>query len=144
MSSKTLASKLAEQHGQIVDAIRQGRRTENRRAARFEHRVRAEIHPCVEGTMAPAMPVQMEDFSHRGISFYMKIAINRGEQFVFQLPRMDAGTTAVLCTVAYCRKASETDFRVGAEFTCILPTEGPLTPPSDTAAVARIKQSILS
>ena len=144
MSSNTLASRLADQHGQIVDAIRLGRHPENRRAPRFEHRVRSEIHPCVEGVMTPAVPVQMQDFSHRGISFHIRITMERGEQFIFHLPRTDAGTTAVLCTVAYCRRSSDTEFRVGAEFTCILPNQTHATPAADNMAVDRIKQSILS
>jgi hypothetical protein len=144
MSSNTLASKLAEQHGQIVDAIRQDRRPENRRAPRVEYRVRAEIHPCIEGVLTPPMPVQLEDFSHRGISFHVKVTMNRGEQFVFNLPRTDTDSTSVLCTVAYCRKSSENDFRVGAEFTCILPATPAEAAAADNTAMDRIKQSILS
>ena len=143
MSDTELASKLAQEHGQIVDALRKPRSAENRRAPRFEHKVRGQIHPCIEGVLAPPVPVTLQDFSNRGLSFHTKVEMNRGEQFVFQLPRNDAGTTPVLCTVAYCRRSSDTEFRVGAEFTCIVRTDGLCITTGD-ADVDRIKQSILS
>jgi hypothetical protein len=143
MSNDSLACKLAQQHGQIVDTLRSARGAENRRAPRFEHRARSQIFPCNNGKLATAVPVQLQDFSNRGLSFHLKAAMIRGEQFVFQLPRTDAGTTPVLCTVAYCRRSSDSEFRVGAEFTCIVRTDGPCILP-DTGDVDRIKQSILS
>ena len=143
MSSKPPACKLTEQHGKIVDALRHDRPADNRRAVRYEHRVRAEIYPCIDGQLGGALTVQLEDFSHRGLSFHFKGTMLRGEQFVFRLPRADAEKTSVLCTVAYCRQSSEKEFRVGAEFTCIVRTEGAAVL-TDKADVDRIKRSILS
>ena len=143
MASPSLANKLAQQHGAIVGALRTGKQPENRRASRFEHRARAFIHPCVDGQLAQPVAVHVLDFSHRGIGFHVCGKMARGQQFIFQLPREDGGTTPVLCTVAYCRKSSESDFRIGAELTCIVQAENFCAMPA-AGDVDRIKQSILS
>jgi hypothetical protein len=143
MSSQSLACKLTQQHGAIVGAMRSGRQHENRRAPRFEHRARGQINPVVDGQLQSGIAVQLADFSNRGIGFHLCGKMARGEQFVFRLPREDGGSTPVLCTVAYCRKSSESDFRIGAEFTCIVSLNGTCIVP-DNDDVDRIRQSILS
>jgi hypothetical protein len=138
----TLADKLTAQHGQIVDAIRSGRQVENRRTPRVEYRAKAQIYPCTNGQLSRAVDVQLQDFSHRGLCFHYKGQFNRGEQFLFKLPRADGGATSVLCTVAHCRRSSDDEYRIGAEFTCIVRTEGAcIVPP--TGDVERIRKSIL-
>lgn len=141
-SSPALACKLAAQHGQILDALRGSRQIENRRTPRIEYRAKSQIYPCVDGKIGRPMPVQLEDFSHRGLCFHFKGQLNRGEQFLFKLPRADGGSTSVLCTVAHCRRSCDDEFRIGAEFTCIVRTEGTcVLPPAED--VDRIRKSIL-
>jgi len=146
MSSRTLACKLAEQHADILDGLKnRDARTENRRAPRFEFRARGQIHPCHDGQLGEPMAVQFQDFSQRGLSFHTKAQMAAGQQFVFHFPRKDGGTTPVLCTIAYCRRSSDTEHRVGAEFTCVV---RPNTAAAASAAAAdsdleRIKRSIL-
>ena len=141
-ATSTLADKLAAQHGQIVDAIRGGRNIENRRTPRIEYRAKAQIYPCVNGQLSRPVEVQLQDFSHRGLCFHYKSQLNRGEQFLFKLPRADGGSTSVLCTVAHCRRSSDQEYRIGVEFTCIVRTEGTcIVPPSGD--VERIRKSIL-
>jgi PilZ domain len=141
--SKTLASKLAEHHTDIVTALREGNGcAEQRRAQRVEDRADAEIYPCDDdGQWSAPMAVRLQDFSYRGLGFHVALPMAQGQQFIFHLPRENGGATPILCTVVYCRKGSAGEHRVGAEFTCIV--QMPPAPSPAAGDLERIKHSIL-
>ena len=144
MPSKSTPS-LPNQHADIIRAMQAESRTEHRRAKRTAQRTRTQIFPCSEGRIGHPVAVQLQDFSDRGLSFHAKWKMSVGDQFVFRLPRADGGAaTPVLCTVAYCRRSSDTEFRVGAEFTCVIRPGNDRIEPATDAEVRRIGQSVLS
>ena len=97
-----------------VDPVHQ-----KRRAARAHHNARTNIFRIGKPAAESALAVQMRDLSARGCSFTAKEKIERDSNFVIQFMRENRKPISLLCTAKYCR-ANGNQFRIGAEFTCVL------------------------
>jgi hypothetical protein len=124
---------------------------DKRRAGRVLTRSQVLIVHC--GTCTTA---NLADVSHRGVSLFSRSKMKRGDTFILRL-RSDTAPAQILCTVVHCRPINIEMFKIGAEFTCTLPSEPnakpaavpAVKPPPSPAKtiqdeVARIRQSILN
>jgi c-di-GMP-binding flagellar brake protein YcgR len=139
----------AEQFAELAasfDARQPVRTHERRRAARLELHARLTIVPISDEQPQDPVKVAVCDFSARGIAILYHAQMVCGQQFVAHMPRKDGvGCVSLLCTVRHCHSSGPDYYRVGAEFTCVLPT-GQLShaDPLETAQqMKRIRESML-
>ena len=114
---------------------------EKRRAARVEYTGFVDVLVCAEGSTGNPIRTQVVDLSSRGIALALPQPLQSGDQFIVQFPQYPKRQVRILCTVAHCRKQSDTQFAIGAEFTCVLPSQ-PLAAARPTD-VSRLRDSIL-
>lgn len=114
---------------------------ERRRAARLDLNAQIRIRPVDEADTLTACYVNVSNFSARGISFVHNIQLETGAQFITELPRKNGGQVELLCTVAHVEPAGPNSFRIGAEFTCVIPTRAPANNSNDE--LSRIKAKML-
>jgi len=139
----------AEQFAELAasfDAARPARTHERRRAARLELQARLTIVPIADEQPQDPVKVTVCDFSARGIAILYHAQMVPGQQFVTQMPRKHGmGFVSLLCTVKHCRSSGPDYYRIGAEFTCVLPS-GQLSnadPLEDARQMKRIRESML-
>ena len=114
---------------------------EKRRAARVEYSGFVDVLVCADGSTGAPIHTQVVDLSSRGLALSLPQPLQSGDQFIMQFPQYPKRQVRILCTVAHCRKQSDAQFAIGAEFTCVLPSQPIAAPP--TADVGRIRDSIL-
>jgi hypothetical protein len=134
----------AEEFASIVQSlggIDASKAHEKRRAARIEYTGFVDVLVCTDGGTGMPIRTQVVDLSSRGIALTLPQSLQSGDQFIVQFPQYPKRQVRILCTVAHCRKQSDTQFAIGAEFTCVLPSQ-PLAAarPQD---VSRLRDSIL-
>jgi hypothetical protein len=133
----------AEQFAKIIEALqaspRPAKQDEQHRAPRTARDVRLSITPILDGVAQPGYDAQVENLSSRGLGLLDANKLRTGAQFTITLPHENGQPVTLLCTVVHCRPAGKKLFRIGAEFTCVLP-ESPV-PLSDDQD--RIRASIL-
>ena len=134
----------AEEFATIVQAlggIDATKSHEKRRAARIEYSGFVDVLVCAEGSTGAPIHTQVVDLSSRGIALSLPQALLSGDQFIVQFPQYPKRQVRILCTVAHCRKQSDTQYAIGAEFTCVLPSQ-PLAAPKPND-LSRLRDSIL-
>jgi hypothetical protein len=100
------------------------------RASR-EHRVnlnmQALMSPFENGVAGPMHVVTVRDISPGGgVCILEHEEMERGRQFVLQVPRRAGKALTMLCTVMDCRRMDDAQFRIGAKFeTKVTQTTGP-------------------
>ncbi len=136
----------AEEFGSIVKSLggAQGGKkgSEKRRASRIEYSGFVEVVICDQNSGSCGRPVRAQvcDLSSRGIALYLPEALASGSQFIVQFPQYPNRQVRILCTVAHARPQADKRFNVGAEFTCVLPSQPGANKVED---LSRIRQSIL-
>jgi hypothetical protein len=95
---------------------------EKRRAVRILSRSQVQI--VHSGNCSTA---NLADVSHRGLSLFSQIKMRRGDSFILRL-RSETAPAQILCTVVHCHAINQDIFKIGAEFTCTLPSERAPTP----------------
>lgn len=134
----------AEEFASIVQSlggVDASKAHEKRRSARIEYSGYVDVVVCADGSTGAPIHTQVVDLSSRGIALTLPQALQSGDQLIIQFPQYPKRQVRILCTVAHCRKQSETQFAIGAEFTCVLPSQ-PMAAPR-AADVGRIRDSIL-
>lgn len=136
-----------EQLAELTEAVETpGRKvsdgSEKRRANRRQLPLRAELLQNGVG-----VPVRLTDISSRGLGLYHTVRMKRNEQFVLRL-RGEKRSVRILCTVVHTHAINPTTYKMGAEFTCLLPDTEAAPAAMDAAADAaeqkRISDSIFS
>lgn len=94
---------------------------ERRRAARMDLAARIRIRPAISDQKLESMHVTVSNFSARGLSFVHNTKMESGRQFITELPRNGGGSVELLCTVVHSVQMGVNTYRIGAEFTCVLP-----------------------
>ena len=134
----------AEEFASIVQSlgnIDPSKAHEKRRAARIEYSGWVDVLVCADGSSGAPVRAQIVDLSSRGIALTLPQPLQGGDQFIVQFPQYPNRQVRLLCTVAHCRKQSDTQFGIGAEFTCVLPSQ-PIAA-RRTQDVGRLRDSIL-
>ena len=90
---------------------------ERRRASRIQ--LDAKIRISADDTSGQ-QEVTACDYSARGISILRQTPMLVGSQFITYLPIKHGGQTALLCTVATCKRDADAMFKIGAEFVCVV------------------------
>ena len=145
LSAEQFAELAATFHPQSAPA-----QQERRRAARTELVASVKITPVAGGKYLDSITVTICDFSARGVAFIDAKPLERGLQFVLELPRRSGGAVAMLCTVTHVKSVGPQMSRMGAEFTCILePSQhhrgisSSAADPSVLAQAQRIRETIV-
>jgi len=120
---------------------------EKRRAMRVGHRARVFILvPDPEkkyGNGRPTklvhIPVQLRDFSMKGLRFMHKQAMQKGDTFVLLLRKADGQPVHLLCTVAHCQPAAANLFNIGARIERPIEREMAQPGPSSSKSANRSK-----
>lgn len=110
---------------------------EHRRAQRVHQRL------CLKATFRGERlrrTVHALNYSPRGIALLLDENFNSGDQFVLHLQRKSGEPADLLCSIVHCKKVGPRMFKVGAEFTCLVPTSTPgVAKPSQATSVAKEK-----
>ncbi|HVT87780.1 MAG TPA: PilZ domain-containing protein [Tepidisphaeraceae bacterium] len=125
------------------NATQTGSNHEKRRAARLDLQAKIKIHPIAGDRKLDAIEVMCSNFSTRGLSFIHNIKMENGRQFVTEMPRKTGGSLEMLCTVMHSTSMGVNAFRIGAEFTCVIPKAPPPQPADALDEVARIRKSMM-
>jgi hypothetical protein len=134
----------AEEFASIVQSlggIDPSKAHEKRRAARVEYSGFVDVLVCADDSTGSPIRTQVVDLSSRGIALALPQPLQSGDQFIVQFPQYPRQQVRILCTVAHCRKQSDTNFAIGAEFTCVLPSQPLPTPRAQD--LSRLRDSIL-
>jgi hypothetical protein len=120
---------------------------DKRRAGRVLSR--SQIQLVYEGANITA---NLADVSHRGLSLFSHTRMKCGDTFILRLCS-DSAPAQILCTVVHCHSINLQIFKIGAEFTCTLPSPPDQKPAANATQkqsaqavqdeVARIQHSIL-
>ncbi len=87
------------------------------REERVELNVQAMKATYAEGRAGDMGFVTVKDISRNGgVCILQQDEMNKGEQFVLQIPRQKGKPLTVLCTAVDCRKLAENNYRIGARF----------------------------
>jgi PilZ domain-containing protein len=119
-------------------------RSDKRLAARTKFSMPLHVRSMDQNTLGPPIAAEMRDLSARGISLFIKHAVEEGSNIVLELPQSGDQKTpfSLICRVIYCRSQGNGVHLVGGEFTGTLnqnSSEG-----DDAAREAeRIQRSIL-
>lgn len=137
----------AEQFAELAasfDARQSTTTHERRRAARLDLTARVKIIPIVSGKRLAPTQIMVCNFSARGLSFIYEQPMERGRQFITELPRKSGGVLEMLCTVVHSDPVGSNAYRMGAEFTCTVPgAQSAGTSQGDTEEMKRIRESML-
>jgi hypothetical protein len=142
---KLSAEQFADLAASFTPTSGAGGAQEARRAARVELEAHASIRFLSDGRPSGPTAVQVFDFSTRGIAILRRAPMERGTQFVIDLPRQSGGCVSMLCTIMHCKEIRPDTFKIGAEFTCVV-AEHPGSQPSQDALdkeLKRIRESVL-
>ena len=90
------------------------------------------ILPFRRGVVCPPVQVRLKDLSATGIGLYHTAPLDRGSQFIVQLPQADGQTKNLLYRVVRC-DADGDRFDVGSELVCVLSADGKCKEDSDAS-----------
>lgn len=116
----------------------------SRRSERIDFVKRTIIH-CLWGEDGEhSRAISLCDFSATGVGFFSDVPMSRGQQFVMRLATAQGPERELLYSIAYCRPASEGQYRIGAEFICIASAAEPAAAAKPVPdAMDRIRKAIL-
>ena len=118
---------------------------EKRRAPRIRKDNAIVILPHVSGVLQAPMTVRLKDVSSKGIGFYHREPIEKGKQFVVQLPQKQGRPVSLLYNVVRFQAEGPGLFVIGAELVRILNPEQVVHRKERPAgAVGRITDAVLS
>ena len=135
----------AESFRELTTALGGGRGVdgkERRRSERVEVHTRVPLSIIDKGEARPAVPIMVRDVSPRGINIVYPQRMSQGQQFLVQLVE-GSKKIRLLCTVMHSRPLSNGLHSVGAEFTCVLPSNVTSQPSVDAQTLERIRNSVL-
>ena len=99
--------------------------TNRRRAARIRRDGSLFLMPCKQGILGQPVQVRLKDLSSGGIGLIHSQPIEKGTQFVVQLPQPGGQTKSLLYTVVRCESpGAGGPFSIGAELACVLKADG--------------------
>ena len=132
-SERLLEMSLAEQQAE-------GQQPVNRRKnARIRRDGSLLLIPCRQGILAQPVQVRLKDLSSGGIGLVHTQPLEKGSQFVIQLPQPGGAPKSLLYTVVRCEAPSSGGpYSIGAELACVLKSEG-IRPEVGKAPVARAR-----
>ena len=96
---------------------------ENRRAVRRLVHKRFTIHLLYEGARIPMKAVLM-DISTIGVGLLHAGQISNGQEFMLPITAEDGSRRWLLYRVVQCRRATEGNFKTGAQFVARVPDSG--------------------
>jgi HD-like signal output (HDOD) protein len=118
---------------------------EKRRAPRIRKDNAIVILPHVSGVLQAPVTVRLKDVSSKGIGFYHKEPIEKGSQFVVQLPQKQGKPVSLLYNVVRFQAERPGVFVIGAELVRILnPEQVTARKERPVGAVGRITDAVLS
>lgn len=110
---------------------------EHRRAQRVHQRL------CLKATFGGGhirRTVHAMNYSPRGIALLMDEPFGMGDQFILHLQRKSGEPADLLCMIVHCKKIGPRMYKVGAEFTCLVPPgSSGVAKPTGVAAESREK-----
>ena len=131
-SERLLELSLAEQ--QADGGAAQANRRKNERIRRDGSLF---LMPCRQGILAQPVQVRLKDLSSGGIGLVHTQPLDRGSQFVIQLPQPGGTVKSLLYTVVRCESpGGGGPYSIGAELVCVLKPDG-AGKPEAAKAVAR-------
>jgi HD-like signal output (HDOD) protein len=97
-----------------------------RKAARIRRDGNILLMPCRQGMLGQPVQVRLKDLSSGGIGIVHVQPIEKGSQFVIQLPQPGGTTKSLLYTVVRCDPAPSGGgpYSIGAELACVLKADG--------------------
>ena len=118
---------------------------EKRRAPRIRKDNAIVILPHTDGVVQAPVTVRLKDVSSKGIGFYHREPIDKGRQFVVQLPQKQGRPVSLLYSVVRFQAEGPGNFVIGAELVRIVNPDQILArrdrPPG---AVGRITDAVFS
>jgi HD-like signal output (HDOD) protein len=112
--------------------------SDKRRSPRFKRGGAITIFPYNGGAVGEPIRAQFRDASACGVGIHIPCNMTPGTQFIVRLPQKAGEPLPILYTVVRAERLGDTEFRVGAELTCVLrqKTTGPVAgaAPSDAGA----------
>ena len=122
-SERLLELSLAEQ------ADGSAAQTNRRRAARIRRDGSLFLMPCKQGILGQPVQVRLKDLSAGGIGLIHTLPMEKGSQFVVQLPQPGGQTKSLLYTVVRCESpGAGGPYSVGAELACVLKADATSKP----------------
>ena len=119
-SERLLELSLAEQSDGTAQANR-------RRAARIRRDGSLLLMPCKQGILGQPVQVRLKDLSAGGIGLIHTQPMEKGSQFVVQLPQPGGQTKSLLYTVVRCESpGAGGPYSIGAELACVLKADAKL------------------
>ncbi|HTL28599.1 MAG TPA: PilZ domain-containing protein [Tepidisphaeraceae bacterium] len=109
----------AERFARLINSLSARRGTERNRENRTEQRggVRYRLTIKVPGNRTTAVVrAWLRDFSGTGLGMTTSVPITVGQAFAIQM-QSAAGLMDIPCTTAYCQRAAEDVYVIGARFT---------------------------
>jgi hypothetical protein len=97
---------------------------DKRRAPRFSRGGALPIFPYAAGNVGAMVRAAFRDASANGVGITLPFAMPAGRQFIVRLPQKTGEPLPILYTVVRCDKATEVEYRVGAELTSVLRNQG--------------------
>jgi HD-like signal output (HDOD) protein len=127
-----------------LDALESHNPTEKRRAPRVKKDNAILIIPCNAGILQAPLSVRLRDVSSRGVGISSQKKIEKGSQFIIQLPQKQGKPISILYNVVRCTFEKDL-YIVGAQMECILnSSQVPAKPDAARGALARISEAVLS
>lgn len=127
-----------------LDAFENNELQEKRRAPRVRKDNAILIIPCNNGILQAPLSVRLRDVSSRGVGIQSEKKIEKGGQFIIQLPQKNSKPVSILYNVVRCNLDRE-GFTVGAQMECILnPDQVSGKPEANKGAIARLSAAVLS
>jgi hypothetical protein len=118
----------------------EGAENERRRSTRVQVHTRVPMSLVEKDEQLPPVPIMVHDVSPRGINILYPKCLIAGQQFTVRL----GGPKGfhMLCTVMHVHAQDNGLYSIGAEFTCVLPKNGPASL-NDPAVLERIRRSMM-
>jgi hypothetical protein len=147
MVDDTIVMLSPAQFSELINVIQttrdDGPKPEVRRAQRVAHPCRMSITLGNNMDAGPAVLVQLKDISARGMCFLHHEPMAPGTVFVVRLESGTGESVTILCSMVHCRAIDKTTYQIGAEFTCVLSDQAPMTQEETAEDLMRIRSSIL-
>jgi hypothetical protein len=131
-SEATYEKILARANEQLLNVTRVAQEadenSDRRRAPRIKRNKDVVILPCANGVVTGSIPVKLQDVSARGVGFVHSAPMEKGQQFIFRVPRTDTVPITLLYTVARCEKMADGRYTIGGALECVLRDDGTTQP----------------
>ena len=115
-SERLLELSLAEQSEGAAQANR-------RKTARIRRDGTMYLMPCRQGVLGQPVQVRLKDISSGGIGVVHNQPLDKGSQFVIQLPQPGGLAKSLVYTVVRCDASASGPFSIGAELSCVLKSD---------------------